>query len=184
MSVPLGPKSSDIHITVTEEELTLSLLKERSSTINNLAYFDKPWFTYGYLQKLTWHIFIITLSSTNYGYDGSMLNGLQVFDIWNKKMSNPTGSVLGALSNGTVFGNILSFFIAGYIADSFGRKTCIAIVSSIIVLGTLLQCDSTNYGFFLSTRLIIGFGTGFSSVASPTLIAEISVPDMNEEVAT
>ncbi|CUM68097.1 uncharacterized protein PRCAT00005814001 [Priceomyces carsonii] len=162
-------------------DINLEILKSDHSALNESCCFEKPWYTYRHLQVLTWHIFVITLASTNYGYDGSMLNGLQVFSKWNETMSYPTGSILGALSNGTVFGTILSFFGAAWFADRIGRKYCIIIGSVITVIGSILQGVSTNYGFFMATRLIIGFGTGFSSVSAPTLIAELAFPDMHPE---
>ncbi|CUM65822.1 uncharacterized protein PRCAT00003471001 [Priceomyces carsonii] len=143
----------------------------------------KPWYRVPYLLKLNLCIFLITLTSTNNGYDGSMLNGLQLLTSWNKKMSNPSGAVLGALSNGNTFGVLLSFAVGSYMSDKFGRKPCIIIGQIISIIGAILQGVSTDYAFFFVSRLVIGFGSGFATVSSPTLISEIAYPS-HREVAT
>lgn len=150
-------------------------------SINEFCYFDKPWYKYRHLQKLCLHIFVTTLASTNNGYDGSMLNGLQVFKRWNEAMSNPTGAILGALSNGTTFGAILAYLVASWLSDKIGRKKATIVGSIITFVGAILQANSTNYAFFLITRIILGFGNGITAVSCPLLIAEISFPDMKRE---
>ncbi|CAH2352545.1 high-affinity glucose transporter Hxt2p [[Candida] railenensis] len=154
---------------------------DTETSINEFCYFDKPWYRYRHLQKLCLHIFVTTLASTNNGYDGSMLNGLQVFERWNKAMSYPSGAVLGALSNGTTFGAILAYFVASWLSDKIGRKNATIAGSTITFIGSILQANSTNYAFFLITRIILGFGNGITAVSCPLLIAEISFPDMKKE---
>ncbi|KAK6198457.1 general substrate transporter [Scheffersomyces amazonensis] len=144
--------------------------------IQNYIYLDKPWWKYSHFRWLHFYIFLITLTSTNNGYDSSMLNGFQALETWNKHMGYPEGSILGALSNGTTFGVICSFPFASFVSDKFGRKNCIICGSSITIIGAILQGASYNYAFFLISRIILGFGFGISVVSAPNLIAELSYP--------
>ncbi|EMG46765.1 LAC12 Lactose permease [Candida maltosa Xu316] len=145
-------------------------------TIDDYIYLDKPFYKYWFFNLLHWYIFVNTLSSTSNGYDGSLLNGLQIISHWRDKMGTPTGAVLGALANGAVFGGFASFALASWFSDRFGRKPAILIGQVISILGAILQGVSTNYGFFLAARIILGFGTGFTAVASPCLISELAYP--------
>ena len=74
----------------------------------------------------------------------------------------PTGSRLGSLSNGVVFGQILAFSIFSG--------------SLLLVLGAALQCTAQDYGMFLAARMIIGFGGLIAVEASPMFIAEQAYP--------
>ncbi|KAK6197041.1 putative hexose transporter [Scheffersomyces amazonensis] len=142
----------------------------------NYAYLDQPWWKYSHFRWLHFYVFLITLTSTSNGYDGSMLNGFQSLEIWNKHMGNPEGSVLGALSNGTTFGSIISFAVASYLSDKFGRKACIIGGLIVTIIGAILQGASYNYAFFLISRIIIGIGFSVAMCSSPSLIAELSYP--------
>lgn len=136
----------------------------------------RPWYRVSHLVYLNICVFVVTLTSTNNGYDGSMLNGLQSLTSWHTKMGNPTGHILGALSNGTIFGGILALPVAPYISDRYGRWWAIVGGELITVIGAVLQGASTNYGFFLVARLFLGFGSMVAVVGSPTLISELAYP--------
>ncbi|EGW34642.1 uncharacterized protein SPAPADRAFT_57693 [Spathaspora passalidarum NRRL Y-27907] len=148
--------------------------------IDQYLYLDKPWYKYKHFLILHWFVFLVTLTSTNNGYDGSMLNGLQVLDDWQHAMGHPTGAVLGALANGNTFGGLISFGFAAWFSDKFGRKTSIVVGQSFTILGAILQGASTNYAFFICARIILGAGFGLSTVSSPSLISELSYPKFRD----
>lgn len=164
---------------------------------NYLPSYGKPWFKVPHLVHLNLLILIISLTSTNTGYDGSLLNAFQSMPDWMAVMGNPTGAVLGAINNGVVFGVFLSFFFASSIADKFGRRHAISIGNTIMVIGTIIQScagvwttvaaehEKTNkrsYAMFLVARMILGFGNGIATVSSPPLISELSYPSHRQAV--
>ncbi len=65
-------------------------------TGGDIKYNDIPWYKVPHLRYLNFCIFLISLTSTNNGYDGSMLNGLQSLSFWQDSMGHPTGYILGA----------------------------------------------------------------------------------------
>lgn len=136
----------------------------------------RPWYKVTHLRNLAFYVFLITLTSTTNGFDGSLLNGLQSIESWSPAMGHPTGHKLGALSNGTIFGCLISTPIAPYICDRWGRKKSIFLGECLVIIGSILQGCSTNYAFFLCARIIIGFGGSIATVPSPTLISEIAYP--------
>ncbi|KAG7194174.1 uncharacterized protein KQ657_004883 [Scheffersomyces spartinae] len=172
-------KSEVEHLEVAEENQRVDNLAASMREGNGTG---KRWWNVPYLCFLNWQIFVITLASTNNGYDSSMLNGLQSLPEWHTKMGNPTGSILGALSNGTIFGALIAVIYIPWMADKFGRKFTIIFSQSFAVIGAILQGVSTNYGFFLASRIIIGLGSGAGAVCA-TLIAELAYPT-HREVAT
>ena len=91
-------------------------------------------------------------------------------------MGHPEGYKLGSLANGTLFGSVLCIFVGAWICDKIGRRNTITAGSGIAVVGAVLQGASTNFAFFLSSRILIGFGGGLCAIAAPALIAEISYP--------
>ncbi|OVF08299.1 putative high-affinity glucose transporter [Clavispora lusitaniae] len=140
----------------------------------------RPWYKVKHLRFLSFCIFVITISSTNNGYDGSMLNGLQSLSHWQKTMGHPTGKRLGHLSNGTLFGAVAALPFVPYFSDRFGRKKVIYVGQILAVVGGILQGVSNGYGFFLVSRIILGLGTGLASTPSPALISELSYPTHRE----
>lgn len=151
--------------------------------LTNLIQETRPWYKVGYLRKLVFAIFLVTLTSTNNGYDGSMLNGLQSLSHWQKEMGHPNGARLGHLSNGTNFGIFAALPVAPFLNDKFGRWKMIFLGQAVAVIGGILQGASNSYGFFLGARIIIGFGTCIATVGSPALISEVAYPK-HREVAT
>lgn len=176
--------SIDLNHTTNVEQLTTKDNLEKdtysiegsNNNEDNVKYCDIPWYKIPHLRNLNFCVFLISLSSTTLGYDSSMLNGLQSLAHWRDYLGNPTGTTLGALTNGTIFGFLLGNLIAPYIADKFGRRIAIISGQIIIIIGSVLQGVSTNYAFFLVSRIILGFGSILTMVSSPSLISEISYP--------
>ncbi|RCK58184.1 Lactose permease [Candida viswanathii] len=177
----LSPKGGDAdHVEDAGASLSQSVANPENvlkhESIDDYLYLDKPFYRYGFLNVLHFFILLNTISSTSSGYDGSLLNGLQIIDSWREKMGQPTGAVLGALSNGVVFGGLISAAFASWFCDKYGRKPTVVLGLGLSVLGSILQGASTNYAFFLISRMIIGFGTGLTNVGSPCLVSELSYP--------
>ncbi|KAJ5664697.1 hypothetical protein N7462_011510 [Penicillium macrosclerotiorum] len=143
---------------------------------NVLPKTDKAWYRHRHLLLLNLGMIVPYLSSTTNGYDGSMLNGLQSMSQWQHFFDSPTGTRLGSLSNGVIFGQILAFPIAPWLCDHTGRRFPIFIGSLLLVIGAILQCAAQNYAMFLVSRMIIGFGGLIAVEASPMLVSELAFP--------
>lgn len=136
----------------------------------------KPWYKQRHLLILNLAMIVPALSSTTNGYDGSMLNGLQSMNQWQDFFGHPTGTRLGSLGNGTIFGQILAFPIVPWLCDHTGRRFPIFLGSALLVIGAILQGAAQNYGMFLAGRMIIGFGGLIAVEPSPLLISELAYP--------
>lgn len=142
-----------------------------------LPNYGKIWIRVPHLLKLnSFLILCCFLTSTNSGFDGSILNGFQSMDVWEEYFDHPSGPILGALANGYTFGSTIAMPIAPWFTDRFGRRIPIATGALSIIVGAIIQTCSQNYGTFMVGRIFIGFGSGMCVVASPTLISEVSYP--------
>ncbi|GAB5589087.1 hypothetical protein Unana1_03987 [Umbelopsis nana] len=137
---------------------------------------DKGWATEGGMLKLYWYSAILIVNSAINGYDGSMMNGLQVLQTWTEYFNNPGPSQIGLLNAIQQVGGICGLLFASAITDRLGRRLAIMIGSLIVLLGVGLQSGSTTVGMFIGARYLIGFGTSISGNAAPTLIVELSHP--------
>jgi MFS family permease len=104
------------------------------------------------------------------------LIGLQSMDQWQSYFGSPKGTRLGSLANGTIFGQILAFPVVPWLCDHTGRRFPIFLGSALLVLGAVLQAAAQNYGMFLASRMIIGFGGLIAVEPSPLLISELAYP--------
>lgn len=161
-----GPEVHDVH-DVQPREWNLDQVLPKD---------DVPWYKKRHLLYLNLCMVIPYLSSTTNGYDGSMLNGLQSMDQWQNFFGHPQDVRLGSLSNGVIFGQILAFPVAPWLADHTGRRFPICSGSALLVIGAILQCAAQNYGMFLAARMIIGFGGLVAVESSPMLISELAYP--------
>ncbi|WP_196893037.1 multidrug effflux MFS transporter [Aureivirga marina] len=67
-----------------------------------------------------------------------------------------------------------SQFIWGTLSEKFGRRSIIIIATIIAVFGSVLTSFSTSIIFFTIARFIEGFGAGYASVLSRSIIADSS----------
>lgn len=86
--------------------------------------------------------------------------------------SNATGLIIAAVS----LGAFLSFIPASYIADKLGRRTSVAIGSTLVITSSIIQVSVQHRWVFFGARVLSGVGVGFSQTAAPLLIAETAHP--------
>ena len=137
---------------------------------------DKPWWRDGTLVQLNCLLLCALLTQIASGFDASMLNGMQSLNQWTDYFGHPTGARLGAMTVGPVGGTLISILVSSQLCDRFGRRYPILGGSLIIILGSVLQSAATNYGMFVASRFLVGFGLGIVSTAAPPLIAEVAYP--------
>ncbi|OZJ03972.1 hypothetical protein BZG36_03256 [Bifiguratus adelaidae] len=160
----------------TEKQQDLNRTKARRTLQDVLPAHPQPWYMSRHLLLLNSLMIIPYLSSTNNGYDGSMLNGLQSMTQWQTFFNHPTGASLGALANGYIFGEILAWPFISWVCDSMGRRFPIFLGSVLLVIGAILQAAAQNYAMFLIARMVIGFGGLMALVPSPLWVSETAYP--------
>jgi sugar porter (SP) family MFS transporter len=82
------------------------------------------------------------------------------------------GLIIAAVS----LGSFMSFIPGSYIADNLGRKICVLIGSSLVIIASIIQVSTQNHWVFFSARVLAGMGVGVSQTAAPLLITESTHP--------
>lgn len=143
---------------------------------------EKMWWRYKSLLTLNLLLLGCIASDITNGYDGSMLNGLQIIPLWQEFFNHPSATQLGLITNGTRIGQAAALFVINPLISRFGRRKPIAIGSSIMLLGVALQTASPNLAMFVIGRVFIGFGNNIQQCACPILISELAYPAQRPQI--
>ncbi|KAI1847144.1 hypothetical protein JX265_011820 [Neoarthrinium moseri] len=109
-------------------------------------------------------------SCTN-GYDGSMLNGLNILPSYQDFFN--LNEVTTGLNTASVFiGGCLGPLVAGLIADRLGRRPAIFWGAVITLIGVLLQTAANGIAMFVVARVLLGFGVALSGIAGSVYLSE------------
>ena len=111
------------------------------------------------------------VQSTTHGYDGSMLNGLNILPSYTNYFQL-TPETKGLNTASVFMGKFIGFFTAGIITDRLGRRPAIFWSSIIIIVGNVLQTAAQHTSMFVIARMIMGWGIALSDVAAPVYITE------------
>ncbi len=126
-------------------------------------------------------ILIVALSGFLMGFDGSLFTGAVIFV--ERKFSLTEFEVGWAVVSHTLTAT-LSIFLAGPLADRFGRRTVLRAAAVVFAASSAVAAASTTYSLLIFARLLSGLGVGAVLVASPMYIAEISPPAFRGRMVT
>ncbi|CEL04986.1 Putative Lactose permease [Aspergillus calidoustus] len=141
-----------------------------------MAKYTPDWIHNKGLRSLYFVLPIVILSSSYQGFDGMIMNGLQLLPGWQEQFGHPRGPVLGLLNSIQTVGAVVALPFIGPVLDRFGRRKAIAFGASWTLLGAALQGSAHQIPQFVISRFLIGFGLAFPVVASPLLLAELAFP--------
>lgn len=105
-----------------------------------------------------------------------MMNGLQSLSQWKSFFGYPTGSVLGLVNAAQSAGSVVSLPFIGILSDRIGRKKTLLAGAVTIVLASIIQAASVNYGMFVFSRVLVGIGSMLVVQPAPMLITELAFP--------
>lgn len=111
------------------------------------------------------------VQSTTGGYDGSMLNGLNILPSYTdyfRLNAATTGLNTASVFIGGFFGPIWS----GIIADKCGRRPAMLYGTAVTLVGIILQAASQNVPMFVVSRIILGWGGQIQSIAGVVYLSE------------
>ncbi|WYZ41087.1 hypothetical protein EsH8_IV_001428 [Colletotrichum jinshuiense] len=104
------------------------------------------------------------------------MNGLQALPSWKEDFNNPKGHTLGFVNAAQSFGSILALPVCGSLSDKIGRKFTLLLGGIIIIIASIIQAASVNYGMFVASRVLVGIGAITIIQPSPLLISELCYP--------
>ncbi|KAF1985002.1 sugar transporter [Aulographum hederae CBS 113979] len=116
-------------------------------------------------------VFSSVITSTTYGYDGSMVNGLNILPSYSDYFG--LNDATTSLQTASIFiGGCLAGLTYGKVTDILGRRPALLIAAVITVIAVIIQTAAQNIAMFVVGRILIGFGTGASGLAGPAYLAE------------
>ncbi|KAG1739292.1 general substrate transporter [Suillus lakei] len=145
---------------------------------------SKPWYKNTRLIILNFWISIMFITSYTYGYDASMMNGLQSLTQWNQAFDYPTGGKLGLLAAIQNIGALSGYPFAPYMSDGMGRRFSIIFGASLMIVATVIQTASNSVQMFIGARFLVGFGQTFAATAAPLLVAEVAYPSHRSQATS
>ncbi|CEJ54954.1 hypothetical protein PMG11_01240 [Penicillium brasilianum] len=140
------------------------------------------WWHYPGLRSLNLILLGCIVCDVTNGYDGSMLNGLQIIDRWEEALGHPTGIRLGTITSGTRYGQLGALLVAAPLIQRLGRRMPIIIGSCLLLVGAALQAASVGYNMFVVSRVLIGFANTIQNMACPILAAELAHPFQRTQI--
>jgi len=144
-----------------------------SNTLGGREFPAVTWYKEKGLRRLYFLLSTVILVSATNGFDGSMMNNLQIISYWHDYF-NPSSSQLGLLNAILSVGSICAIPISPILADWRGRRFAIIIGLFTMALGVALQTASIQLGMFIGARFLIGFGISLAQGAAPLLVTELA----------
>ncbi|EJC98582.1 hexose transporter [Fomitiporia mediterranea MF3/22] len=145
---------------------------------------SKKWYKNRRLIVLNLWILLLLITSTANGYDGSMMNGLQLVDQWEIAFNFPSGPKLGLLGAIQNIGTLGSLPMTPYLCDGLGRKRTIFVGATIVVAAAIIQTAAQTVEMFIGARFMLGFGLGFCTAAAPMLVTELAYPTQRGPISS
>ncbi|KAJ1326066.1 hexose transporter-like protein [Microdochium nivale] len=136
----------------------------------------KSWYVTPHLIKLNLFLLVPLLSSATVGYDGSMMNGLQILPQWKLYFGNPEGALLGVMNAVYPLGKFVALLFLAYVSDRFGRKIPLGMGLVMCIGFAIMQGLAQSIPAFIAARALLGFATSFIAQPSPVLITELAYP--------
>lgn len=98
-------------------------------------------------------------------------------------MGDPSSSMLGLITASLYMGGFAGSLFAAVPSDRFGRRAVLQAGQFLELVGSILQAAATGRSVFIAGRVIVGIGMSFSTVAGPSLLAELLPPRLRGKIA-
>ncbi|CRK12770.1 hypothetical protein BN1708_010615 [Verticillium longisporum] len=117
------------------------------------------------------------LVSTMNGFDSSLMGAINAMPQYQASFGlSGAGSTTGIVFMIYNVGQVVAFPFCGWLADSYGRRICIFVGCTIVIIGTAIQTPATSLGMFVGGRFVLGFGASIASAAGPAYTVELAHP--------
>ncbi|KFZ23138.1 hypothetical protein V502_02382 [Pseudogymnoascus sp. VKM F-4520 (FW-2644)] len=137
---------------------------------------QKPFWRKWHLLRLNLILLVPLFTSGTVGYDGAMMNALQIAPFWKTYFGHPARGDLGLVNAIFPIGKVCGLAVVTWMSDKYGRRLPIIIGTVLCIAGAGVQASSVNFAMFIFSRWLVGFGTAFMAQPSPMLITELAFP--------
>ena len=116
-----------------------------------------------------------------FGFDIAIITGAGPFIIRHFDLNDIS---LGWAFSSLLFGCVLGAFVAGRLADRYGRKSLLVLVAILFALTSIATALSAGFSSFIVARFLGGIAVGGVSLLSPMYVAEVSPPFLRGRMGT
>lgn len=116
-------------------------------------------------------MFCSIVQSATGGYDGSMLNGLNILPSYTDYFAL-TPATTGLNTASVFIGSTIGTLVSGVMTDRMGRRPATFWASVITLVGIVIQTAAQNIAMFVIGRIILGIGSAISGVSSSVFLNE------------
>lgn len=109
-----------------------------------------------------------------FGYDTGVISGVIVLVKHEWRLSHESQEIV---VSAVLIGAIVGAFLAGRLADRFGRRKLIIVAAVVFFLGSLGTGLAPSTDWLIVGRIVIGVAIGVASCVVPLYIAEIAPPE-------
>ena len=124
---------------------------------------------------------VATIGGFLFGFDSGVINGT-VDGLKQTFQSSSAG--IGFEVASMLLGCAIGAFLAGSLADRWGRRAVLIIAAVLFLLSALGAGAAHSSGIFIFARVMGGFAVGAASVMSPAYIAEVASARYRGRLAT
>ncbi|KAI9147123.1 Lactose permease [Paramyrothecium foliicola] len=149
-----------------EERLTENMKLVDAEIAAALPDTDISWWRQPHLVRLKAILLLCFLSAATVGYDGAIMNALQINPNWKDYYRDPTKAKLGAINAMLPTGKIIGFLFVAPFSNRYGYKTSLLLAFAITIVGAAIQAAAVNLGVLIFSRFFRGFGYGVMSQPS------------------
>ncbi len=143
-----------------------------------------PWYKVPSLVRLYLLLIAPLLTSTAWGFDLSMTNGLQSVSVFMEGFGNPSGATLGFYGASMSVGGITACILGSTLSDRFGRRALTFVGALIVASMVFMETFATSFRMFSGAKLLLGFGSNLQQLAAPVLVTELAHPKQREALTS
>jgi len=111
---------------------------------------------------------VATIGGFLFGYDSGAVNGTQG---GLREAFNLSEGGLGFTVGSLLIGCFIGAFLAGRLADLFGRRNVMMLAAVLFFIGAIIQGLAHEQALFVAARILGGMAVGAASVLSPAYIS-------------
>ncbi|KAK1537680.1 hypothetical protein CPAR01_07793 [Colletotrichum paranaense] len=115
-----------------------------------------------------------TIGGMLFGFDISSMSAWIGADSYKEYFGHPSSTLQGGITASMSGGSLVGALVAGFLADSYGRRGALKLASVIWIIGAVLQCSSQNVAHLIVGRVVSGLAIGITSSQCCVYLAELA----------
>lgn len=135
--------------------------------------------------RFSWFVLKLTVTSALggflFGYDTGVVSGAMLLIKDTFSLDRNQQSVVVSI---TIAGAVVASIAGGTGMERFGRRPVILTAAVIFTVGAVLLAIARSYVELVMGRLVVGFGIGLASLATPVYIAEAAPSNLRGTLVT